>query len=417
MSQPNKDCYEQDRCICCNGVELNKILDLGEQPLANSYHKPGETLPVYPLGLNLCHKCYHLQLTHIVNPDLLFKNYLYVSGTSKTLKDYFSWFAKWVEAYDPSSTRVLDIACNDGSQLDAFAELCYDTYGVDPAVNLHAISSKKHKVICDYFSAEVIEKKVNEVDRWPARFDIILAQNVFAHTKHALQFLEDCSKLMHNDSLLFIQTSQAEMVQNNEFDTIYHEHISFFNINSINHLIKRTGALNLVDVIKTPVHGVSYVFIIGKNDDINNKPTVDNLLAMEKIHGLHSLDTYKTYRETIMEMVQAFQWRIEEFQQAGYKIVGYGAAAKGNTYLNFTKVKLDIIIDDNPLKQGLLTPGTDIPIHSIDILNTPEYKDSKILFVPLAWNYYDEIRKRLTNVRNNPNDRFLKYFPQVRSEK
>ena len=262
--------YEQKECLCCGKENLDILLDLNEQPLANSYHDNSEELEKYPLGVNLCQDCYHIQLTDAVNPDLLFKDYLYVSGTTQTLKDNFKWFADYVVENHPVVNKlrgtgvssVLDIACNDGTQLDFFKEKGIATYGIDPAENLYELSSKNHNVICDYFDSKLYE------EGWPLEgyktFDIIIAQNVFAHNSNPKKFLEDCEKVMNDDSKLYIQTSQAEMILNNQFDTIYHEHISFFNINSFNELTKRTN-LHLVDVIKTPVHGISYLFTLSKN--------------------------------------------------------------------------------------------------------------------------------------------------------
>jgi len=170
-----------------------------------------------------------------------------------------------------------------------------------------------------------------------------------------------------------------------------------------------------VDVIKTPIHGTSYLFILHKHP--MNKHKVQNLIDVEREQGLLSIKTYEDYRNRVLEIVDTFKLSVDssgDFED--YKIVGYGAAAKGMTLLNFTQVDLDVIIDDNPLKQGLLTPGRNIKISSVDILN--QYKESdKILFVPLAWNFYDEIRERIKKVRDNKNDMFLKYFPRVILEK
>lgn len=390
---------EKTSCICCDKTDLVQILDLKDQPLANSYHKIDEVLDSYPLKLNLCKNCYHLQLSHIVDPNLLFKNYLYVSGTTQTLRDYFDWFANFVAEYDPTAKTVLDIACNDGSQLDSFKKLNFDTYGIDPAENLHPISSAKHSVVCNYFDASHFTKK----------FDVITAQNVFAHNENAKKFLDDCTEIMHNDSLLFIQTSQAEMVEQNQFDTIYHEHLSFFNINSFNELVKRTK-LHLVDVIKTPIHGTSYVFILSRTKLRNHH--IKNQIELERSKQLLSLNRYSIYQTKVMDLVIEFRNKVKEFREKDYKIVGYGAAAKGNTFLNFADVKLDYIIDDNALKQGLLTPGMNIPIVSVNKLN--EYTDfDKILFIPLAWNFYDEIVSRIVKVRRNPWDFYMKYFPEI----
>ena len=405
---------EKKDCVCCGKSDLSLVLDLNKQPLANSYHTKDEILDEFPLGLNLCNKCFHLQLTHIVNPDLLFKDYLYVSGTSQTLKDNFEWFANFtIENSDIEVKKVLDIACNDGSQLDCFKSKGIETFGIDPAENLFETSSKNHQIICDYFSADKFVDTDFSYQHDYNLFDVIIAQNVFAHNENAKDFLDNCEKLMHDDSKLYIQTSQSDMVRNNQFDTIYHEHISFFNINSFNELVKRTN-LHLIDVIKTPVHGVSYLFVLSKKR--KNVHRVQNLIDVERELGLLSIKTYEDYRNRVLEIVDTFKLLVEgSGDLEDYKVVGYGAAAKGMTLLNFAQVDLDFIIDDNPLKQGLLTPGRNTKICSIDALK--QYTDfDKILFVPLAWKFYEEIRERIKKVRNNKNDMFLKYFPTVKLE-
>ena len=399
---------EKKDCVCCGKRNLSLVLDLNNHPLANSYHKEDEVLEEYPLGLNLCEDCYHLQLTHIVYRDLLFKNYLYCSGTSQTLRDNFEWFANFVlENSDIKIKNVFDIACNDGSQLDCFKSKGIETYGVDPAENLSGLSSKNHNVICDYFDSCLDVPDA----AYGIYFDVIIAQNVFAHNENAKKFLDDCEQLMHDDSKLYIQTSQAHMVQNNQFDTVYHEHISFFNINSFNELVKRTN-LNLIDVIKTPVHGVSYLFVLSKKK--MNEHRIQNLIDVERETGLYSKKTYDDYKRNILNIVKSFKDIITSVY-GKYPVIGYGAAAKGNTFLNFADVQLDYVIDDNELKQGLYTPGKNIEIKSVELLK--EYGDEdRILFVPLAWNFYNEIRKRIKNVRDNKNDRFLKYFPIIEVE-
>jgi len=203
------------------------------------------------------------------------------------------------------------------------------------------------------------------------------------------------------------------MVLNNQFDTIYHEHISFFNVNSFNELVKRTK-LNLIDVVKQPIHGISYIFVLSKKD--LNKHRVENIINVEKLRGLQTKKTYDDYREKVYDIANSFKNALERNRELGYKIVGYGAAAKGMTFLNFTDERLDYIVDDNPLKQNLYTPGTNIKIKSAESLKEHS-NDDKILFVPLAWNFYDEIKTRILKVRDNENDKFLRYFPSVKVEK
>ena len=395
-----------DRCLCCDSTDIEILLNLNNQPLANSYHKEDEVLDEYPLGVNICNNCYHIQLTHVVNPDLLFKDYLYVSGTTKTLHDNMKWFVDYVleTTIWGKGNSVLDIACNDGTQLNYFKEKGFKTFGIDPAENLHELSSKNHKVICDYFNA----------DKFHRQFDVITAQNVFAHNSNPKEFLEHCDELMHEESVLYIQTSQAEMILNNQFDTIYHEHVSFFNINSMNELVKRTN-LALTDVIKTSVHGISYLFRLTKNTFAGRRK-VFNEIEVERQRGLLSKKTYNEYTKNITKLVSDFKELIENSRREGFELIGYGAAAKGMTFLNFADVKLDYILDDNKLKHHLYTPGTNVPIKPNGFLK--QYKENdKILFIPLAWNFYNEIQERILKTRDNKNDWFLRYFPEVKLER
>jgi SAM-dependent methyltransferase len=396
---------ELDSCLCCGSDKLKLTLDFNEQPMANSFiDDPDDPELTFPLRLNLCEDCTHLQLSHAVNPDLLFKHYLYVSGTSKTLKEYFDWFVDYTQQFFVNKPNtVLDIACNDGTQLDSFKDRGFTTYGVDPAENLYEISSKKHEVICDYFTdAHVDTLKAKNID-------VINAQNVFAHNSYPVKFLQQCRDIMHEDSVLFVQTSQANMVMNNEFDTIYHEHLSFFNANSMNELAKRAG-LHLINVEKTPIHGTSYVFVFKKDPAPGN---VKDVLRLERGHALQDLQTYDVYAQKCYGVLEQLQEAIKEYR-ISYTIVGYGAAAKGMTLINAGNLYFDFVIDDNPMKQGKYCPGSHIPVVSIDELD--KYEDESIIFIPLAWNFFDEISSKIKAKRNNPKDKFLKYFPKVTIE-
>jgi 2-polyprenyl-3-methyl-5-hydroxy-6-metoxy-1,4-benzoquinol methylase len=395
---------QNTECLACGTSDLRSILDLGKQPLANNYHN-GETQDEYPLNLNLCQNCYHLQLSHTVNPDLMFKNYLYVSGTAKTLRDYFDYFASKTLEYLPNATKILDIACNDGTQLDSYLKLGLQTYGIDPAENLYEDSKLRgHDIICDYFNSDTSYKFEGKT------FDIITAQNVFAHTSYTVDFLNTCKEVMDDNSLLFIQTSQANMVRNNEFDTIYHEHLSFFSSNSMKSLVERCG-MTLYDIFKTDIHGTSYVFVISKGKKEPKDGVYKNLLE-EKELGMTDVLTYPEYALKCYQSTFNLKKKLEEMKNDGYILVGYGAAAKGNTLLNFGKISLDFIIDDNPLKQNLLTPGMNIPIFGPEKINQISEND-KVVFVPLAWNFYSEIRNRITERRKNNNDFFVRYFPTL----
>ena len=395
---------ENTRCLACDSDDIHTALDLGQQPLANSYKDSvDEPEARYPLGVRLCHDCFHLQLSHTVDPAIIYKNYLYATGTNQTIRDYCEWFANFCLEACTEVRTVLDIGCNDGTQLDYFKALGVDTYGIDPAENLHDRNSKNHTVVCDFFGPSAVEqlKKVN--------YDVIVAQNVCAHNPDPHGFVKTCSKLMTDDTVLFIQTSQADMVLHNEFDTIYHEHVNFFNANSMNELAQRVG-LYLIDVIKTPIHGNIYIFVLSKQQV--NQHRVQNIIDLEDSYGLSNVNTYDRWNKIVHSNVNQLISTINQYRRQGFTLVGYGAAAKGNTLLNFADIQLDVIVDDNPLKQGKFTPGTGVPIVSIDYLEK-QSEDARLLFVPLAWNFFKEIKSKIQSVRSNPNDHFVKYFPEV----
>lgn len=413
------DCLELITCLCCK-TENTLFLDLGMQPLANNYHEQDEKCDVYPLKLKYCPNCFHCQLSHAVNPELLFKTYKYVSGTSQTGMTFFKDNAKMIDDYYNSrnkdniftgilTKKVLDIASNDGSQLDCFKELGWTTYGVDPATNLVPISVKKgHHVVCDFWNETV-------ANQLPI-MDIITAQNVFAHTQYLDEFLQACKIIMNDNTLLFIQTSQKNMIVNNEFDTTYHEHISFYNTKSMKTLVERNG-LFLNRVLDAEIHGHSYIFEIGKVSNLETNVIVDKYLKEEEEKGIYNDQTYIDFNEKTQVIVANLKQEIADFKANGYKCIGFGAAAKGQTVLCYGEIGLDYIIDENPLKIGLFSPKMDIPIVSIDhFINDRNAKNSenKYVILILAWNFATEIKEKIRKHKGDKKCVVLEaYFPEI----
>lgn len=377
---------ELNNCIACGWqFGLQPVLDLGSQPLANNYEKEPCKVDEYPLALNHCPNCDHAQLSVGVKPELMFKHYLYVTGTSQTLRDYCDWFAMYVgKGIHPG--KVLDIASNDGTQLDSFAKFGWDTTGIEPADNL--VVDYKHKVHHDF--AENLE--LDET------FDIITAQNVMAHTAHPVKIMAKIKQWLNPNGTAYIQTSQANMFKNGEFDTMYHEHVSFFCVKSMTALANRVG-LDLVNVEITPIHGDSYLFVL------KHKPSHD----VER----YLPETYKQFSKKANRVLKQFADAVNDYRSQGYTICGYGAAAKGMTVLNAGNIKLDFIVDDNPIKVDHYTPGTNIPIVATDRIQDIE----KLVIVPLAWNFYKEIKSNCIERRPGLSTVFFKYFPEVQIEK
>jgi 2-polyprenyl-3-methyl-5-hydroxy-6-metoxy-1,4-benzoquinol methylase len=409
LSTTNMNSTPITECLACGGRDLRLTLDLGSQPPANNLRvSVADEEESFPLAINRCSHCNHLQLTHAVNPKLIYEHYLYVSGTSKTYAEYMAWYARFVEEYfDIMPQTVLDIGCNDGSQLTAFKNIGFDTYGVDPAKNLIELSARNHTVVCDFWNPRSAAEIYTLAEQ--QKFDVITTQNAFAHIPDPLTYLRTASEYLTDNGLIFISTSQADMVLNNEFDTIYHEHISYYNAYSMSLLAGRAG-LFLQDVVKTPIHGTSYIFVLGKNP--RHGARVENVLDWEIRAGLQNPQTYENWAKAATGLLGQIKSTVEHFKHHGYVTVGYGAAAKGMTLITATGMDLDFIIDDNPMKQGMWCPGVNISIQGPDALDRLT-ADERVLFVPLAWNFYTEIQQRIKQHRASDLDVFMRYFPEV----
>ena len=368
-----ENCKKLYACLCCESFNLRTILDLGTQSPANNYNVTEK----FPLQLNICLDCSHAQLSHSVNPSILFKDYPYMSGVSKTMLRYYESFAKRVvEKYNPKN--VFEIACNDGCQLDEFKKLGVLTYGIDPAENLHTNTiAKGHNVSCNYFPS-----KTNQTYNG---YDLIIAQNVFAHVDNPYEFLEGCRALMTDKSVLIIQTSQANMVKNYQFDTIYHEHISFFNKRSISRLFNRCG-LEIVDYhLEESIHGGSDVY------------------ELRKLPNISVLD-YSDFSNRSYKFAEEFKNKIEELQKEE-SVICYGAAAKMINLIRFTGIKPDAIIDDTPTKQGKVIEG-------VKIMTSEQLANAEGSFIIPVWNFYDEIKAKIE--KEYPSKfRFIKYIPEI----
>ena len=377
-----------DSCLCCEGA-LVPLVNFGRMPLVNTY---GVT-EKFPLAVNRCKVCCHLQLSEAVDPLVLYSDYAYCSGTGKTALDFFSGFARTAMSYVPNAKRVLDIASNDGSQLDAFKALGLSTSGVDPAANLAEIAKAKgHAITVGLFEETFIPEGTT--------FDIITAQNVVAHTHRPMEFLSRCTDIMHKDSRLFIATSQANMVVLGECDTIYHEHISYFNAGSMMRLAERAG-LRLLDIVMNDIHGTSYVFVLGTSGEPSVR--VAQRMQWEKAVGLTRPGLYRWWKTHIAEKIERLGRTIDGYKKDGFLTVGCGAAAKGISMLNMAGVKLNVLADNTPTKHYKVTSGMLImPFDEIANL-----QESKVLFVVLAWNVGLEIRRNVEQMRNRAGDVFI----------
>ena len=215
---------------------------------------------------------------------------------------------------------------------------------------------------------------------------------------------------MHDQSDLYIQTSQSKMIINGEFDTLYHEHLSFFSVNSMKTLVDRLG-LFLHNVEFRSIHGCSFIFHIRKKEILSIQTNVQKYLDEEEANKLHELSGYEQFAQQALRTVAVSVQVVAAFANRGYGIVGFGAAAKGMTFLGVSGLKLDYVIDENQLKIGKLTPPGGFPVYAPSHLQNDPRK--KLLIVILAWNFADEIQRKIKVLRNNTEDIILKYFPET----
>jgi hypothetical protein len=397
-------------CVACNGSNLSLILEVGTQPLANDF-LDNSNFEKYPLNIYACNDCTHAQLDFAVNPDRLFRNYLYVSGTTKTLENYFKTFvAKTAEMNIPNK-KVLEVASNDGSLLKVFKEKGWVSIGVDPALNLIPISTGNHvNTIPSYFNKELAHVLAND-------FGLIVAMNVFAHTCDPLEILETMSEVMDEDGIIIIQTSQANMFERSEFDTAYHEHISFFNVKSMKALVERSG-LNLVGLEIVPIHGDSYLWIISKKKiKIPQSNILHERESFENKIGLYDGSLYLKLEKNAKALKKGFLQKVEEFRDSGYKVASYGAAAKGNTFLNYAGISLDYIFDDNNHKIGKFAPAGNQIVSNPRILS--QLKGKLLILIP-AWNFKEEILaniRKLVSKSQYESVEYMLYYPRLETGK
>ncbi|SAL07145.1 3-demethylubiquinone-9 3-methyltransferase [Caballeronia calidae] len=397
-------CTALRHCLACGSSRLFPYLDLGAQPLANSFVSDASKLTRYPLGTALCTDCYHSQLTHSVDPALLFKHYLYVSGTTASLARYFHSFARALTERHGQGLHILDIASNDGSFLAQCKRQGHSVQGVDPAENLRALSEANGIPTAVAFWNEQLARQLDAAD-------VIVAMNVVAHVPDPLAFLTACAIALKPGGTLYIQTSQANIFKNCEFDTIYHEHHSFFTARSIKALAARAG-FEVVSIDVVAVHGGSYLWELRHRTRAS-----DAVLPIEQDevrNGFYNRRTYEQFQAHALRIARHAQDVVKDKRRRGYTVGAYGAAAKGNTFVNFAALELDFMIDDNPLKHNLRSPGMNTPVKSAQHLcQTP---DPMALLV-LAWNFYDEVKARVRSARPSTPTILMRAFPQWEEDK
>ena len=408
-----KDCVSIKFCRLCNSKNLKKVFDLGRTPLANSYLKIeiSKKLRKYPLKLNYCNNCGHLQLTHSIKPSKMFSNYLYKTNTSKKNFLHFKSYANEIKKmFKNRNTKILDIASNDGTFLNFFEKKKFFRLGIDPAKNLKKLSLKKGITqIDDFFT----KKKSENIKKKYGKFDIITANHVCAHVEDLNDFFNGVQNLLKDEGLFVFEISyRASVLKKNTFDTIYHEHLDYHALYPISKFVKKFN-LNVVN-FKTPdAQGGSLRVYVSKNKNSKNQKSIKKQILKEKKQlNLFNVSTYKKFEKKIINCKNKLNSLIQNCINNNMNIAGYGAAAKTTTFLNYFKISeknIKFIFDDNKLKQGLCIPGTKIKI--LDPLNMNK-KNIDVLII-FAWNYAELIIAKNKKFKKK-GGKFLIPFPNPR---
>ena len=390
-------------CRFCGAPLENVFVDLGAQPLANSYLEPGDLRRperFYPLRVYLCEACLLVQLPEEERPEEIFTDYAYFSSYSESwLRHARDYAAAMVDRFGiGEDDQVVEIASNDGYLLRWFKERGIPVLGIEPAANVAAAAEAAGiPTLVRFFGTDTARDLVHE----GKRADLLVGNNVLAHVPDLNDFVAGLEVLLAPSGVLTLEFPHLlRLMAEDQFDTIYHEHYSYFSFTTVRRVFAAHG-LTLFDVEELPTHGGS-LRIYARHEADSAQPVgerVGDLLEREAAAGLADLATYSAFAARVHRVKRGLLRFLIEAKEEGRSIAGYGAPAKGNTLLNFCGVREDMVdytVDRSPHKQGRFLPGTRIPIHSPDRLR--ETRPDYVLILP--WNLKEEVMEQMADVRS-----------------
>jgi SAM-dependent methyltransferase len=381
-------------CRSCGGASLVPIVSLGNQPLANSYPRVSDLTaeePRYPLDLVRCRVCQLVQITELVPPEVLFRDYLYLSSFSPTMLRHAKELVERViaeRALGPHSLAV-EVASNDGYLLQNYVRAGVPVLGIEPAANVAEIAERERGVrtLAEFFDAQVADRLRGE----GVRADVIHANNVLAHVADLNGFVAGFRKLLADDGVLISESPYLRpFLANVEFDTIYHEHLYYYSLTALSHLFTR-HELVIGDCEPIAIHGGSLRIFVRHARSARPSARVQALLDEERAWGVDREEPYLVFASEVERVRRDVASLVRRLRSEGKRVAAYGAAAKGTVLLNaagLNAADIDFVCDKNPLKQGRVMPGVHVPIVAPQELlaRQPDY------CLLLAWNFADEIR-------------------------
>jgi len=389
-------------CRHCGTVLEQSFCDLGMSPLANSYLRPdqldrGEQF--YPLHAYVCSNCLLVQLAEFESPQAIFGDYAYFSSYSSSWLEHARTYVEMMIArfgFD-AENRVMEIASNDGYLLQNFVERGVPVLGVEPAANVAAVATQRGiNTRVAFFGAAL----ASELVAGGETYDLIIGNNVLAHVPDLNDFVAGMAVALAADGVVTMEFPHLlQLMAHSQFDTIYHEHFSYFSFLTVSRVFASHG-LRMFDVEQLPTHGGSLrIFACHESAGRARGAHVDELLAVERTAGLDDIAAYQSFSALARRAKRRLLSFLIETKESGHTIAAYGAPAKGNTLLNFCGAGVDFIdytVDRSPYKQGHFLPGTHIPIYDPDHVRrtTPDY----LLILP--WNLKDEVMRDMSYIRD-----------------
>lgn len=389
-------------CRFCKTPLAHSFADLGMSPLANSYlsaEKLSCMEPFYPLHAYVCTECYLVQLEEFESPQHIFSDYAYFSSYSDSwLRHAKAYVDTMMRRYDiDNSWLVVEIASNDGYLLQYFTEKSISVLGIEPAENVAKVAQEKGiPSITKFFGTKTAQELVAS----GKEADLLIANNVLAHVPNLNDFVAGLKILLKPNGLVTLEFPHLmKLMEQNQFDTIYHEHFSYFSFITVEKVLKSHGLVPF-DIEELPTHGGS-LRIYAKHEMDATKPVtqhVHGLRETERLAGLTCLDTFAEFDEQVRQTKRKLLAFLIEAKREGHSIVAYGAPAKGNTLLNYCGIRsdfLDYTVDASPHKQNCFLPGTHLPIHAPEKIS--QTKPDYILILP--WNLREEIMDKMSHIR------------------
>jgi SAM-dependent methyltransferase len=403
-------------CRFCGASLLHVFVDLGASPLANSYLEPedlGKAEPFYPLCVYVCDQCFLVQLPEEEKAEAIFSEYAYFSSYSESWLRHAETYARaMIERFGLGpGHQVIEIASNDGYLLRWFKERGIPVLGIEPARNVAAAAEEAGiPTLVKFFG----EATASELAAAGSRADVLVGNNVLAHVPDLNDFVAGLKILLAPSGVLTMEFPHLlRLMEEDQFDTIYHEHYSYFSFTTVRKVFAAHG-LTLFDVEELQTHGGSLRIYARRDDDLAKviEDRVGDLLAREEAAGLGRIEAYSSFGEQVQRVKRGLLQFLIRTKEEGRSVAAYGAPAKGNTLLNYCGIRtdfLDYTVDRSPHKQGRFLPGTRIPIHAPDRLR--ETRPDYVLILP--WNLKEEIVEQMADVRSW-GGRFVVAIPEVR---